>query len=381
MQPIVIIGSGLAGYNLARELRKLDKQTPLTIITADDGSFYSKPMLSNALAKGKSATDLATANAEKMAVDINAEILTNTRVEKIDIDSRTVVTEANETLAYDKLVLALGATPRAPKLKGDAVDSIVSVNDLADYAHFRKAIDGAQHVTIIGAGLIGCEFANDLCSADYRVSVVGPHATPLPTLLPAEAGSAVEAALAEQGVCWYLGSAAEHITREGDGFKLTLSNGEVVSTDVVLSAIGLQANIALAQATGIATHRGIVVDQNLQSNHSDIYALGDCAEVMGSLLSYVMPLMNGARALAKTLTGEVTSVRYPAMPVIVKTPAHPVVASPPAKEALGEWQVEVQVDGVKACFIGQGGELAGFALTGAAVTEKQALTKQLPPLM
>ncbi|MBS0312306.1 MAG: FAD-dependent oxidoreductase, partial [Proteobacteria bacterium] len=108
MPPIVIVGSGLAGYTLLKEIRKRDTSTPVTLVTADDGAFYSKPNLSNALAAGRSAAALAGATAEKMAADQQATVLTHTRVTAIDTQNQRVHTGSG-ALDYGKLVLALGA--------------------------------------------------------------------------------------------------------------------------------------------------------------------------------------------------------------------------------------------------------------------------------
>ena len=115
MQPITIIGSGLAGYTVARELRKLDKTTALVIVTADDGRFYSKPMLSNALASGKSAESLALSDATQMQTQLNAVIHTYARVSAIDRVAHCT-TMNGVSMPYSKLVLALGADPMRPQL-------------------------------------------------------------------------------------------------------------------------------------------------------------------------------------------------------------------------------------------------------------------------
>jgi len=381
VKQIVIVGSGLAGYTLAREFRKLDSSSSLTLITTDDGSFYSKPMLSNALAKNKSAADLPSATAEKMAQDLDARIITHTHVEHIDAKAHHVVT-AQETLTYDKLVLALGAQPILLPIEGDAAQNMLTVNDLDDYARFRQAIESVEHVAIIGPGLIGCEFANDLCSAGYKVSVIGPDEMPLGRLLPTEVGTRVKQALQQQGVDWYLETVVQRIdTQQNERLRLTLANGESVITDVVLSAIGLRPNTVLATTASLRVERGIVVDQHLTTSDADIYALGDCAEVAGLVLPYVMPIMQAARALAKTLAGEATKVRYPAMPVVVKTPAMPLVVSPPAPNVKGEWRIEASETGVRARYLDSNDALLGFVLAGDAVQEKQSLSKSLPAVL
>lgn len=377
---IVIIGTGLAGYTLAREIRKRDAQVPLCLITHDDGAFYSKPMLSNALGKHKTPDDLATANVEKMREDLAAEILDHATVTAIDTDRHRLELDNGKVLEYARLVLAVGAQPISPPLQGNAVTNVCSVNSLTDYRHFRDHIAGKHSIAILGPGLIGCEFANDLIHAGYEVHVIGPDAWPLGRLLPMQAGSAVKQALRDIGVQWHLQCTAQQVNTAGDKLQVVLDNGEQLEVDVVLSAIGLRANNTLAQAAGLQLNRGIVVDRLLKTSHDDVYAMGDCAEVEGMVLPFVMPLMQQARALAATLTGEATPVIYPAMPVLVKTTSYPVVVSPPSLNAQGEWSEEMLDGGVKALFKA-GDTLLGFALTGSAVTEKQALTKLAPQVL
>ncbi|GAB4293372.1 MAG: FAD-dependent oxidoreductase [Thiohalomonadaceae bacterium] len=375
MHPIVIIGTGLAGYTLARELRKLDSVTPLVMITADDGGFYSKPMLSNALLRGKTPTQLVSADAAKMAADLNAVIKTRTTVEAIDTTARTV-TANGEVIAYSRLVLAVGARPIRLPLEGDGAADVLTVNSLDDYAQFHAQLQGTKRVAVIGPGLIGCEFANDLAAAGYQVSIIGPDPHPLGRLLPAQAGTAVREALSAIGIAWHLGTVVARVERSAHAYRLLLADGNAVEADVVLSAIGLQADTRLAQQAGLASNRGIVVDAQLRTSAPDVYALGDCAEVNGMVLPFVLPLMEQARTLAAVLAGREAAVNYPPMPVAVKTPACPVVVAPPAPGASGEWQVQVDADGVRAEFM-ENGQLRGFALTGAATAAKQALVKQL----
>lgn len=380
MEPIVIIGSGLAGYTLARELRKLDQTVPLVIITADDGRYYSKPLLSNALAQGKTADQLAGAFAPAMAEQLNAEVLVFSRVEEIDPVARSV-RAAQRVIAYRKLVLALGADPVRPQLAGDAVDSVLSVNDLMDYARFRERITGARHVTILGGGLIGCEFANDLSHAGHQVDVVHPAPYPLDRLLPEAAARDLQRGLAGVGVAWHLGHTATAVNHAATGYAVILDDGAVIATDVVLAAIGLRPRVMLAQAAGIRTARGIQVNRLLETSVADVYALGDCAEVAGHVLPYVMPLMAQARALAATLAGTPTEVVYPAMPVTVKTPACPVAVATAAEGLAGSWQVACGEEGVCALYQDERQGLLGFALTGKQAGQRQALARQLPALM
>ncbi len=375
-RPIVIVGAGLAGYTLLKEIRKRGPETPVTLVSADDGAFYSKPNLSNALAAGRTAAALASAGAEKMAADLNAAILTHTRVTAIDTQGQRIRT-GNGELEYDKLVLALGADPIPHGLAGEGAASVLAVNDLADYAIFRGAIDGKRRVTVLGGGLIGCEFANDLAHAGYGVDVVHPGEWPLERLLPVEAGRRLADSLAALGVNWHFGRTARSVEAAASGLQVGLDNGETLVADVVLSAIGLRPRTRLAQAAGIPVGRGIRTNRLLETGAANVYAMGDCAEVEGLNLPYVQPLMVQARALAATLTGTPTPVVYPAMPVMVKTPAHPVAVLPPKPGAAGGWKVECGDTGIRALHEDDSGRLQGFALTGSETGRRNTLVKEL----
>jgi len=377
---IVIIGTGLAGYNLAREIRKRTQDIKLTLVTSDDGAFYSKPMLSNALAKQKQPADLPMGDADKMRSDLNATIVTDTVVTKIDSDSKCLSLENGEQLTYDKLVLATGANPIRFPMEGDGADEVLVVNNLDDYAKFRERLEDNASVAIIGPGLIGCEFANDLVATGHKATVIGPDKAPMSTLLPTEAGQVLQQALSNIGVNWCLERTVSAVNKNQNGYELLLSDGQTVVADMVLSAIGLRPDISLAEGAGLDCQRGVVVNQQLQTSDENIYALGDCAEVEGLVLPFVMPLMNGARALAATLCGEPTKVTYPAMPVLVKTPAMTTIVSQPARDAKGDWEFTEMDNGIKALFR-EGDQLLGFVLLGDAAAEKQALTKQLNPVL
>jgi rubredoxin-NAD+ reductase len=380
--PVVIVGSGLAGWNVAREFRKLDKETPLTVISRDGAGFYSKPMLSNALSGGKTATSLVMKSAEKMAAELNATVLSNTRVDAVDTAAKTLQLDDGRTLAWRDLVLALGADPIRLPLKGDAADTVLSVNDLDDYARFAERLEGVRTVALLGGGLIGCEFANDLLARGIEPVVLDLADRPLPRLLPEAASAFLRQRLEAAGVVFRFGVAAQSVDRAAsDRLQVSLSDGSTLEADLVLSAVGLVPRTALAKASGLAVKRGIVLDRLLASSAPNVYAMGDCAEIEGLSLPYVMPLMHQARALGATLAGTPTKLVYPAMPVTVKTPACPTVVCPPPMGAVGDWQVDTDEAGCEARFVGADGQLLGFAVMGSATARKQALATQVPALL
>ena len=381
VQPsITIIGSGLAGYTVIREIRKLDKNIPITLITKEPGYFYSKPMLSTALANKKEAAQLISTPSEGMASQLEITILSETEVSAIHVDQQKITTSKG-VIPYSKLVLALGADQIRLPLQGDAAGEVLTVNDLEDYEKFRKQIQDKKRVAIIGAGLIGCEFANDLVLGGFEVEVIDMAPQALGRLLPKEASDELASKLAIAGVRWHFATSVQSLDYQDSALKLTLENGNLLTCDVVLSAVGLKPRLDLAKSAGIQTNIGIVVNRELETNAPNIYSLGDCAEVDGLVLPYVMPIMQAARALAPSLIGQRTTLSYPAMPVMVKTPALPTIVSPPAKNAQGQWKTQAIEGGLEARFESEDGALLGFALMGSATAQRGALTKELPPLL
>ncbi len=384
-QPICIIGSGLAAYTLIREYRKINAEHPITLVTQEAGDFYSKPMLSTAIASQKSAEQLVTSSAAKMAEQLNLVIHTHATVKQIDpkdqIISVVLGNGQSVDIGYSQLVLALGADQIRVPIDGDASDAIQSVNDLHDYANFRKQLDGKKKVVILGAGLIGCEFANDLAVGGYQVELVDLADQALSRLLPKPIAQALEQKLSDLGVIWHLGTSIRSVSHDGDQLQVMLTNGQIIHADLVLSALGLAPRIQLAKEAGIIVHRGIVVNRQLATSIQNIYSLGDCAEVEGQVLPYVMPIMQAARTLAVVLARQDASLVYPAMPVMIKTPALPLIVSPPPLGSSGSWSIKQVEGGIEGLFHNHQSELIGFALAGSATSQRATLTKLLPPIL
>ena len=392
MQPIVIIGSGMAGYTLAREFRKLNPEQELVMISADDAVNYAKPTLSNALVGNKAPDQIGLADAAKMATQLNMTIEQHCHVTAIDVENHCLQLQQNgenRSQSYSKLILAVGAHPIRLAIAGDGSDDIHVVNSLIDYRAFRETLTQCgevdceqKRVVILGAGLIGCEFANDLQNTGHNVTVIDLAAQPLGRLLPAHVAQAFQQNLEQAGIQFSLGTTVEKISKTAQAYIVQLANGQSLKADVVLSAIGLQPNTALAVDAGINTSRGILANTLLETSQTDIYALGDCAEVNGLLLPYVMPIMQQARALAKTLNGEQTHVHYPAMPVAVKTPAAPLTVLPVPPGVDAAWETEEFEDGMLSKALDSDGTLRGFVLLGAtAGKQRLSLAKLVPDLI
>ncbi|WP_371189599.1 NAD(P)/FAD-dependent oxidoreductase [Thalassotalea maritima] len=381
---IAIIGTGLAGYSLAKEIRRNDPDVSIRLFTADDGSFYSKPMLSTGFANDKTAGDLIQKTAEQMAQQYRLDIQVHTKITDININQQTILCDDHSLYQFDKLVLATGAYSNLPPTLQQCPGKVYSINSLDDYRCFRtKTVATHQkHVVIIGAGLIGCEYANDLLQAGFQVDIVDPMPTLLTRLAPNSISTRLANALQSQGARCHFDASVDSVEPTQSGVCVKLAHGESIEADMVLAATGLKPAIELAQNAGIETNRGIITNQYLQTSKPNIYALGDCAEVDGLLMFYIAPLMQQAKALAKTLCGMPSKVHYPAMPIIIKTTIHPVVVCLPANPSLGQWHTVVDREqGVQALLKNDHGEILGFALSGDQVVHQAELLRLCPTML
>lgn len=380
-EPLVIVGSGTAGYTLARQFRALDSTRPLIVLTADGGEAYSKPLLSNALAKGQTPASLVMKPAAAQAEAFGCELHTWTRVTAIDRAARRLHTTRGE-FAYGDLVLALGAEQRPPLPPGAEPGWVQTVNSLDDFGRWYESLVDARRVLLIGAGLIGCEFADDLMSHGLDVELVDPAPWPLSRLLPEAAGRALEAALTERGARLHLGRSLSALAREEAGqFTATLDDGQCLQVDRVLSATGLRPATALASEAGLACGLGIRVDRQLRSSDPHIHAIGDCAETPAGFLPYILPIMAQARTLADVLAGKGGLLAMKAMPVMVKTTSLRIAVCPPRAGAEGEWRLSGEGRDLEAVFHGPDGTPLGFVVTGRRIARQAELARDMPPLI
>ncbi len=373
--PVVIVGSGYAGLQLARQFRRHAPATPLVIVCADDGADYPKPQLSHAVSKRQSAADLIRKSAKEVALELKALLLTGQQVNAIDPE-RQVIQLAERELPYRDLVLAVGAEAWVPPVSGDAVDAIITLNSLQHYQQYQEQLVNSQRILIVGSGLIGSELANDFLLAGKQITLCDPTDRLLYSLTPDFVSERLHSVLAQAGCKFAFNTTLASLDRQSDGLMATFSDGSSIVFDSVVFAAGLRPRIALAQAAGLNVNRGIVVDKQLATSASHIYALGDCAEIDGQLLPYLQPITLSAQALAKTLAGEQTLVQWPVMPVNVKTSSYPVQLAGEVRSDDLIWQLDEDDNGLT----GQAfrhDALVGFVTSGQHITRSMALIKQL----
>ncbi len=373
---IVIVGAGIAGWSVAEAIRQQNSETPVLLVTACEGFSYPKPALSTAFAQHKTADDLADQDAASKAQSMNIDLRTQTRILKIDTKKKRLTT-VKGAINYNKLVLAFGAKQRKLPIDGDAKETILSVNDLSSYRKLRQRLnDNIKHITILGAGLIGCEFAEDLTTAGYKVAVVDPLDYPLSSLVPGAMASGLKQALEHRGVEWKMNTKMMALKKSGDHLEAVLSSGETCQTDLVLSAAGLVVDTTLAEKAGLKTDQGILTDRLMRTSDNDVYAIGDCASVEGTIFAYIEPIRRQAETIAAHLNGN--EKRFDIHPPLirVKTPSFPLTICLPSGQKNHNGIAHKQTSEDRLDYL-LDDNVVGFVLSGSEASHGAALYREM----
>ncbi|WP_375749233.1 NADH:flavorubredoxin reductase NorW [Vibrio sp. HN007] len=359
--PLIIVGSGFAAYQLVKTLRRKNSNLPIQLFTADNGDEYNKPDLSHVFTRKQTAADLITSSAAIFAEQHQVELFTNTRVENIDTQEKTI--SANGTsYQYSKLVLATGAKTFVPKMDGDAAGQIITLNSLEEYQASQQKIANSKRILIMGGGLIGTELAMDLASSGKQITMVEPGAHLMTNILPEFVSTELEKQLRSDGVRVECLDYVVSVQHQSDVLIATTNKGFCYSIDSVISAAGLVPNTDLARVAGADVNRGIVVDNQLKTSIDDVYAIGDCAEINGKVMAFLQPIILSANALAAELMGENAELKLPPMMVKVKTPGYPIQLGGNHNHE-SNWNIEITDKGITAKASNSEHKTTGFIVT------------------
>jgi rubredoxin-NAD+ reductase len=323
--PIVIVGAGIAGWAVAKAVRALAADTPIVMITGCSGCVYPKPLLSVALAQGRTAEAVINESGESAARRLGVRLMSQTWVTGIDAPRRRIRTTRG-SLPYAHLVLAMGAAPATLPLDAESNRQLWRINHLDHYAQFRAALGASpRRVAIVGAGLVGCELADDLAGAGHDVTLIDVTAQPLPGLAAPALAARFTQAIAAGGVRFIGGTRVATIRKSDAGIALDLGN-EVVHADLAIAATGLKTDARLARSAGLAFDNGIAVDpRSMQTSVPSILALGDCASFAGKTYRFIEPIQRQAAVVAATmLEKESAGFEIRTVPVRLKSRSMPL---------------------------------------------------------
>ncbi|MFP3569087.1 FAD-dependent oxidoreductase [Paraburkholderia sp. SIMBA_030] len=341
---IVVVGGGTAGWAAVEAIRAVDSGVPITLVTACDGDRYRKPELSIALSEQRTPERLVSERGKDAAARLRVRLFAGTYATGLSPALHQLRTTSG-TLRYTHLVIAQGARATTPPQLPRHL--CWRINDLAMWQGVRRVLmSGRKRVAIVGAGLVGCELAEDFTRAGHRVTVLDVHDRPLAMLLPPAASERLLGCWHQQGIGFLPSRQITGVTLEGalpHGARVVhTGHGEAIEADLVLCATGLGTQARLARSAGLAFERGIVVDpRTLATSAADVYALGDCISMAGEPCRYIEPIAAQADAIAHQVLGiEHAGYRHQPPVIRVKTRSLPIVVRGlPSRELA--WQTVV----------------------------------------
>lgn len=353
---VVVVGAGRAGWQAVQALRERDPALPITLVSACSGDVYDKPLLSVVHARGLAPEALVRERAIDAARRLGVRLLADTHAVSIDAGARRLRTTRG-TLPYRRLVLACGAAPRLPAALPPAL--VWRVNDLAVYRRLRAALDAPRpagaprrrHVLVLGAGMVGCELANDLALGGHAVTLLDTQPRPLAAVLPPLAAQRLLESWAGLPLRFVGGVEVARVARVDAGLTWVATRcGLSFEADAVIAATGLATPERLARSAGLAYDAqagGIAVHAaTLATSDPAIHALGDCIAIDGRASRFVEPIGRHARALAAALCGAPEPTEGALRPVALrlKTGSLPITIDGDPR-AEGRWAVDVDRPG------------------------------------
>ena len=275
----VIVGTGQAGFQTAASLRSEGYQEPVTLIGEEPHIPYQRPPLSKGFPLGTQDLESIELRPSKFYQDHDIYLMPGERVIAIDRTARFVNLAAGSRVPYDKLVLAVGARNRLLPIKGAELEGVLYLRSLDEALVLKERLNTAQQIVVIGGGFVGLELAAVACSLGKSVTVLEA----LPRLMSRVVAPIISEFYRElhsnKGVKIFCGAYVSEIAGSGGAVhEVVLSDGRIFPADLVLVGIGVVPNIELARDAGLRISNGITVDENLQTDDQNIFAIGDCAE-------------------------------------------------------------------------------------------------------
>jgi NADPH-dependent 2,4-dienoyl-CoA reductase/sulfur reductase-like enzyme/nitrite reductase/ring-hydroxylating ferredoxin subunit len=270
---VVIVGGGAAGFAAALRLRDLGYDGEVTVISADADAPYDRPNVSKDYLAGEADPAWMPLKDEAFYRDNRIALRTGTRVAGVDPQARRLTLEGGESLGYDRLLLATGATPIRLPTPGLDRENVHVLRSLADGDGLIAAADKAKAAAVIGASFIGLEVAGSLRTRGVTVHVIAPETLPFESKLGPQAGGFIKRLHEDHGVQFHLG----RTVKAYDGATITLDDGAAIEADLVVVGVGVRPSLELAEAAGLKIDRGVVVDAHFRTSDPAIFAAGDIA--------------------------------------------------------------------------------------------------------
>jgi len=273
----LIIGCGSAGLSALEQIRRLNSEDEIKIVTMEDFPPYS-PTLLPYLLSGRIDEGHLLMREENYFVEMKATLVRGKTITRVLPETKRVVYADGQEEAYDTLLIASGSEAVKPPIKGLNGNTFLGFHTIADCTKLLKQLAGKSDVAVLGAGLVGMEVAIGLVERGCRVTVLEKEPRLLPLYFDQEAEVLIRGIFTAHGIQLLTGREVSEVNRENRRIEINFARGEPVQVDVLITCIGVKARTSFATETGIAVNQGILVDRRMRTNMEDIYAAGDVAE-------------------------------------------------------------------------------------------------------
>lgn len=293
----VIVGNGVAGTTAALNIRKLDGEGEITIVSNEALPFYSRIRLIDYLA-GEIREEELIVHKDDWYEGNRIRLLLSAPATGIDAGAKEVLLHSGERLRYDRLLLCTGGIPFVPRIPGAEREGVFTLRTVEDAKAIRDYAEGVQDVALIGGGLLGLETGNALRKRGKRILVVEVFPRLLPRQMDPEGSEVLSDQMEEMGFRFFLGARTKEIPGGGKAEGVLLEDGRRINAGMVIISAGIKADTALAESAGIRLgKKGIMVDDRMRTSAEDIYAAGDAVEHEGVLYG-IWPAAEGQGQVA-----------------------------------------------------------------------------------
>jgi NADPH-dependent 2,4-dienoyl-CoA reductase/sulfur reductase-like enzyme len=276
----LIIGSGVAGYNALKELVNLSVNNKIIMITSDNYYPYDRPPLSKEYLRAELDRDTLFFEAEDFYKRSNLSVILKKKVEKIDTKEKVAILEDGDSISFNKALIATGGSPRKLGINGENLRGVHYLRTLNDADEIKSEISKGKNAVIVGGGFIGIEVASSLTMLGVKTTVIEVMPYIWSTFVDEKISNFIQKYFENRGVQFILNESVKEIEGDEKVKTVVLNSGKKLDADFVLIAIGIKPNVEIAQQSGINVNNGIIVNEHLQTNHPDIYAAGDVANIL-----------------------------------------------------------------------------------------------------
>ena len=273
----IILGGGLTGAAAVEGIRQHDANGSILLMSTEPDLPYDRPPLSKQLWTGAKRVEEIFVQPQSFYIDHRVDLRLRTEAVQLDVASHTLRDLAGNTYRYDKLLLATGGTPRRLTIPGGDLKGISYYRTLNDYHQVRAAVAPGKSAVVIGGGFIGSEMAAALCINRMAVTMIFPQQWLVSRVFPEPLGRSLTDYYRSKGVTVLAEDVPASIEQNSNTYVVQTRGGRQVRADLVIAGIGIMPNVSLAEAAGLKTGNGIIVDQFLQTSNPDVYAAGDVA--------------------------------------------------------------------------------------------------------